>query len=251
MMASIFMLAPSFSTGRKLQASCRFDRPGNRRSPVCPARTVCTVHASLAHTDTAWKSGIEALPAGSSLVTLSPGTGPATPFGIPRTQQAIVLRVGPSRLARHSRVARALNRLRDVVLDAARGYAEAARDVRDETLAAWLQERTNERGLLARELAQEVEHLDAYPSGGDTFLACMHRGWMRMRTLWNARASDTTLAECLRGEAAMRRACDRAIARIRDIGTGSERALIRRTDESAERACTAIAARRQAPPTHS
>jgi uncharacterized protein (TIGR02284 family) len=159
---------------------------------------------------------------------------------VPRTRHDL------SYLEKRSRVARALGRLRDITLDGARGYAEAAREVDDAALAVWLSGEADERARLAGELGREVARLEVDPSGGDTFLACAHRAWMWIRARVARRSSDAAmLAECARGEAATARACERAASTVHRYGGGGAGALVSIVQTSTAKCTAEIAARRE------
>jgi uncharacterized protein (TIGR02284 family) len=97
-------------------------------------------------------------------------------------------------------VVSALNRCIEASLDAQKGYATAAADVRDDDLKTILQLRSDERAEFVVALQHAVRELGGWAENHGTLEGTLHRVWIETRLAVEGRSDATVLLECERGE---------------------------------------------------
>jgi uncharacterized protein (TIGR02284 family) len=96
----------------------------------------------------------------------------------------------------------ALNRCIEADMDAQKGYATAAADVRDPELKTLFQLRSDERAEFVLALQRAVTELGGSPENRGTIEGTLHRVWIEARLAVEGRSDATVLIECERGERA-------------------------------------------------
>jgi uncharacterized protein (TIGR02284 family) len=94
----------------------------------------------------------------------------------------------------------ALNRCIEADLDAQRGFAATAADVRDQDLKALLRLRSDERAALVVALQQAVRELGGWAENRGTLEGTLHRLWIETRVAVEGPSDASILVECERGE---------------------------------------------------
>jgi len=95
----------------------------------------------------------------------------------------------------------ALNTCIETCMDAERGYATAAADVRDVELKALFLGYSKERADFVMALQAAVKKLGAYPENQGSATGALHHGWVNVRKLVEGRNDRAITEECERGEA--------------------------------------------------
>lgn len=93
-----------------------------------------------------------------------------------------------------------LNSLIETTLDSADGYAEAAKDAKDQSLISLFNDRSIERKKVASTLQQGVRQLGGKPEEDGTVLASAHRMFVNLRTSLTSNDNKAVLKEVERGE---------------------------------------------------
>lgn len=106
----------------------------------------------------------------------------------------------------------ALNRCIEAGLDAQKGYATAAADVRDDELKTILQLRSDERAELVVALQHAVRELGGWAENHGSLEGTLHRFWIETRLAVEGRSDATVLVECERGERSCLAAYDTLLA---------------------------------------
>ena len=99
-----------------------------------------------------------------------------------------------------SRIASTLNELIETSKDGEKGFALAARDSKDPTLAEFFHQGELSCRVAAEELQSEVTKLGELPEQAGSVKGAMHRGWVSLKTSATSRDDKAILEECERGE---------------------------------------------------
>jgi uncharacterized protein (TIGR02284 family) len=118
----------------------------------------------------------------------------------------------PDEMRRH--VIWALNSCIEIDVDAEKGFALAAADVRDPALKKVLLARSGERADFVLELQAAIQNMGAQPENEGSVLGAAHRGWSAIRRALDGRSDLAVLEECLNGEVLGIEAYDAAINRV-------------------------------------
>lgn len=94
----------------------------------------------------------------------------------------------------------ALNRCIEAGLDAQKGYATAAADVRDEELKTTLQLRSDERAGFVVALQHAVREMGGWAENHGSLEGTLHRVWIETRIAVEGPSDASVLVECERGE---------------------------------------------------
>ena len=103
-------------------------------------------------------------------------------------------------LSARDTVVAALNRCVEAGLDAQKGYATAAADVRDEELKTTLQLRSDERAEFVVALQHAVREMGGWAENHGSLEGTLHRAWIDARVAVEGPSDATVLLECERGE---------------------------------------------------
>jgi uncharacterized protein (TIGR02284 family) len=102
--------------------------------------------------------------------------------------------------------------LHQAQLDSTRVFREAARVVRDESVAAICDDLSRKRQVYAEELEQYLTEYESEDHG--SIRAAVHRAWLDLRASFSTDNPAAVLAEVLRGERRVRTAYEEAIAAL-------------------------------------
>lgn len=100
----------------------------------------------------------------------------------------------------HVKTEEYLNEILEKNYDAARGYLDAATNVKNVHLKRWLTERGAMRSRYCARLGQEMKGMNMEPVNDGTVLGDIHRGWMNIKTALSFNKDEAVFEECMRGE---------------------------------------------------
>lgn len=127
-------------------------------------------------------------------------------------KQCAALR-GTHQQMRDMKVIATLNDLIAACKDGEQGYESAAGDVQKAELKELFHSCARQRAQFAAELEAAVQRLGDAARQKGTFVALLHRGWMKMRGTFTRRDGRTILRECERGERSAVRHFEAALKR--------------------------------------
>jgi uncharacterized protein (TIGR02284 family) len=93
-----------------------------------------------------------------------------------------------------------LNDLIETSRDGEKGFALAAKDTKDPSLARVFTEGEQSCREAARELQEQVRALGGKPDEGGSVKGAVHRGWLNVKSAATSRDDKAILEECERGE---------------------------------------------------
>jgi uncharacterized protein (TIGR02284 family) len=93
-----------------------------------------------------------------------------------------------------------LNELIETSMDGEKGFALAANDSKDASLANVFREGEHSCRTAAAELQEQVRILGGNPETDGSMKAAVHRGWISLKSAVATRDSKAILEECERGE---------------------------------------------------
>lgn len=104
-----------------------------------------------------------------------------------------------------------IQRLHQANIDSAKGFEEAAKDVKDPQLAADFRQWSSERSAQATELAKLVECNGEDVDRESSWLSALHRAYTSMRTAVSSDDKHAILAEAERGEDHIKKAYEEVL----------------------------------------
>jgi len=102
--------------------------------------------------------------------------------------------------AADGKVIATLNELIETSMDGEKGFALAAKDSKDASLASVFREGGQSCRTAAAELQDQVRMLGGNPATDGSMKAAVHRGWISLKSAASTRDSKAILEECERGE---------------------------------------------------
>jgi uncharacterized protein (TIGR02284 family) len=105
-----------------------------------------------------------------------------------------------------------LRELRRLNVDSAKGFEESAGLVDHNVLKQVFTEIAHERRDQARVLAEQIEWNEGDESEHGSYVAAMHRSWMKVRDALSSDSTQTVLEEAERGEDAIKDAYEDAVS---------------------------------------
>lgn len=135
--------------------------------------------------------GVSAMPSSSSSSSTPSSPPPASDSSPPEPS---------AKLEPNRELIYALNRCIEACIDGEKGYANAAADVRDETLKSVFHSYSNQRSEFVRALQLTIEALGGFAENQGTARGTAHRGFTEARMALEGRPESVALAECERGE---------------------------------------------------
>jgi uncharacterized protein (TIGR02284 family) len=93
-----------------------------------------------------------------------------------------------------------LNEVLERNYDAINGYKDAARDVENEAVKAYLVKQAGERVRFGQEIRDEILLLGGTPTKEGSTMGLLHRTWMNFKTNLVHDNEDEVCEECIRGE---------------------------------------------------
>jgi uncharacterized protein (TIGR02284 family) len=108
--------------------------------------------------------------------------------------------VQPAQHHDNKKLVTTLNHLLETCIDAEKGYAYAAADVRDVELKKTLLKESEKRADFSLALAQAIRSLDAMPMSEGRAVGALHRAWMGLRKAVEGRSDKLLLEEVLVAE---------------------------------------------------
>lgn len=99
-----------------------------------------------------------------------------------------------------SKVIATLNELIETSMDGEKGFALAAKDSKDASLATVFREGERSCQTAAAELQDQVRKLGGNPATDGSMKAAVHRGWISLKSAASTRDNKAILEECERGE---------------------------------------------------
>lgn len=168
--------------------------------PLEDRYTTEELHISVGHL-----KGVPAMSSSSSSSSSTPSSPP--PASDPSPPEPVTLE--PNR-----ELIYALNRCIEACIDGEKGYANAAADVRDETLKSVFHSYSNQRSEFVRTLQSTIEALGGFAENHGTARGTAHRGFTEARMALEGRPESVALAECERGESKALAVYDRFLASL-------------------------------------
>ncbi|GAB3423578.1 PA2169 family four-helix-bundle protein [Niabella aquatica] len=112
-----------------------------------------------------------------------------------------------------SNVIKVLNDLIEINNDRADGFEKAAKDVNEENidLRATFEKFASQSRKNVTELAGLVGSKGEHPDGGNTVLGTLHRAWIDIKATFGGSDRHSILAECERGEDAIKKSYKEAL----------------------------------------
>lgn len=107
---------------------------------------------------------------------------------------------GLGRAGQANDVVSTLNDLIETSRDGEKGFALAAKDAKDPSLASIFREGEQSCREAVRELQEKVRALGGNPDNSGSVTGAMHRGWLSLKTAATSRDDKAILEECERGE---------------------------------------------------
>lgn len=99
-------------------------------------------------------------------------------------------------------IANNLNQLLEKTYDAEKGYKDAASNVKDAKMKAFLEEQAKQRYDFGHDIKQEIKAFDQKPDKGGSAKGSLHRTWMDVKTAFSGNENETVMEEVQRGEKA-------------------------------------------------
>jgi uncharacterized protein (TIGR02284 family) len=133
----------------------------------------------------------------------TPRTGTTTSSsttGVGNEVRGFTSDTGIGRAGQSNDVIGTLNDLIETSRDGEKGFALAAKDTKDPSLASIFREGEQSCREAARELQEKVRALGGNPEDSGSISGAVHRGWLSLKTAASSRDDKAILEECERGE---------------------------------------------------
>lgn len=127
-------------------------------------------------------------------------TSPSTARGTENELRNYTSDSGIGRAGRTDDVVGTLNDLIETSRDGEKGFALAAKDTKDPSLASIFREGEQSCREAVRELQEKVRALGGKPDDSGSISGAVHRGWVSLKTAASSRDDKAILEECERGE---------------------------------------------------
>lgn len=93
-------------------------------------------------------------------------------------------------------------RLYKIIQDGHKGYADAAEHVKSAELKSLFEQISQEREMLAKDMASKMSDFGYDPHGKEDTLGVLHRGWMNIKASVTSNTDQSILESCRNGDQA-------------------------------------------------
>ena len=93
-----------------------------------------------------------------------------------------------------------LNQLLEKNYDSEKGFENAAKEVKNEGLKQYFEQKAKQRYDFGHELKTEIKNLGETPEKGTSFAADAHHAWMNLKAAFSSNNEEALLKEAVRGE---------------------------------------------------
>lgn len=132
-------------------------------------------------------------------------------------------------------VVKVLNNLIETCKDGQEGFKTCAEDIKNPELKALFVKRSQECGVAAGELQQEVVALGGEPEDSTSVSADLHRRWVDLKSLVTGKSEEAVLNEAERGEDHALKAYKEALEKITKHNLVGIRDLVERQYHGVQR----------------